>query len=180
MHPYIRTTGRAIRRIWARIVLRKCQLGNWVTVRGIPSIQAQGTITLSDNVKIWSHIHTTQLSAGRGATLTIGEGTFVNVGAVISTRHSIKIGKNCQIANQVIIMDDDFHGLENRDTPPPAEPIVIEDDVWLATRSTILKGVRIGKGAVVAAGAVVTRDVPPYALVGGVPARVIRTLTPSH
>lgn len=54
------------------------------------------------------------------------------------------------------------------------KPIVIGDDVWIGARSIILKGVHIGKGAVIAAGAVVSRDVPEYAIVGGVPARVIK------
>jgi maltose O-acetyltransferase len=57
--------------------------------------------------------------------------------------------------------------------------VIIEDNVWLATRCTILKGVTIGHGAVVAAGAVVTRDVPPYTLVGGVPAKIIRYIEPA-
>jgi maltose O-acetyltransferase len=68
--------------------------------------------------------------------------------------------------------------VEDRDKMESPSPIIIEDDVWIATRATILKGVHIGKGAVVAAGAVVTRNVPAYSIVGGVPARVIKTLTP--
>ena len=178
MRSYLVALGRLWRRSMAKVILRKCQLGKQVTLRGVPYIRVAGKIVLGDRVKIWSHIHTTQLSAGPGAIVEIGTGTFINVGSIISARNSITIGKNCQIANHVIIMDDDFHGLENRDIPPPAEPIRIGDDVWLASRCTILKGVQIGQGAVVAAGAVVTRDVPPYTLVGGVPARVIRTLTP--
>ena len=54
------------------------------------------------------------------------------------------------------------------------EPCVLEDDVWIGARVTILKGVRVGRGSIVAAGAVVTKDVPPYSIVGGVPAKVIR------
>ncbi len=160
----------------AKFVLRKCQTGRIVTVRGLPRIDANGVIKIGDKVKIWSHIHTTQLSTGNNGLLEIGDGTFINVGSVISARKHIQIGKNCQIANQVILMDDDFHGLTDRNKNPEPEPIIIEDDVWLATRSTILKGVRIGKGAVVAAGAVVTHDVAPYTLVGGVPARFIKSL----
>ena len=53
-------------------------------------------------------------------------------------------------------------------------PIIIENDVWIGYRVTILSGIRIGNGAIVAAGSVVTRDVPPYSIVGGVPARIIR------
>jgi maltose O-acetyltransferase len=73
-------------------------------------------------------------------------------------------------------MDSDFHGLVERDKPEPPAPIVIEDDVWLAVRCTVLKGVRIGRGAVVAAGAVVVSDVAPWTLVAGVPARPVKTL----
>ena len=56
----------------------------------------------------------------------------------------------------------------------PIDPIVIEDDVWIGARVTIMKGVHIGKGSVIAAGAVVTHDVEPYSVVGGVPAKLIR------
>ena len=57
-----------------------------------------------------------------------------------------------------------------------SKPIIIEDDAWLATRCMVLKGVTIGKGAVVAAGAVVTKDVPPYTMVAGVPAKAIKKI----
>ena len=73
-------------------------------------------------------------------------------------------------------MDSDFHAVGDLDAPGKSAPITIEDDVWLATRAVVLKGVTVGRGAVVATGAVVTKDVPPYTLVAGVPARPIRTL----
>lgn len=164
------------RLLCAKWVFRQCKTGRRVTARGFAQVDAQGEIVLGSGVKVWSHIHQTQLSAAQGAYLEIGEGTFINVGCVISARKWVKIGQNCQIANQVIIMDSDFHGVENRHQVPVSEPVIIEDNVWLATRCTILKGVRIGQGAVVAAGAVVTHDVPAYTLVGGVPAKVIRVL----
>jgi maltose O-acetyltransferase len=88
----------------------------------------------------------------------------------------VRIGNRVQIANWVSIMDGDFHGLAERDRPPPPEAVHIEDDVWIATRATVLKGVTIGRGAVVAAAAVVTRDVEPYTLVAGVPARPVRRI----
>lgn len=165
------------RLLLGHIFLSKCcRRGRLITVRGIPRIDAVGDIILHDKVKIWSHIGKTQISSGADATIEIGEGTFINTGSILSARNRISIGKNCQIANQVIIMDNDFHGVSSREEADDAEPVILEDDVWLATRATVLKGVRIGTGAVVAAGAVVTKDVQPFTLVGGVPAKLIRKI----
>ena len=171
-----RLASGAGRLLAARLWLRRARLGRRVRVRGRPLVEGLGTIVIEDDVAIWSHLARTQLSAGPGATLRLGAGTFVNTGASISARASVDIGRRCQIANHVAIMDSDFHGLIERDKPEPPAPIVIEDDVWVAVRATVLKGVRIGRGAVVAAGAVVVSDVPPYTLVVGVPACVVRTL----
>jgi len=171
-----RLASGAGRLLAARVWLRRARLGRRVRVRGRPLVEGLGTFVIEDDVAIWSHLARTQLSAGPGATLRLGAGTFVNTGASISARASVDIGRRCQIANHVAIMDSDFHGIIERDRPEPPAPIVIEDDVWVAVRATVLKGVRIGRGAVVAAGAVVVSDVPPWTLVAGVPARVVRTL----
>jgi len=160
----------------AQVRLRRCQLGPRVTVWGNPHVTATGAITLGDRVTVHSFLARVQLSAGPGATLSIGDDTYVNNGAVLSARQSVTVGRRCQIATGVMLMDDDFHAVGDLDAPGKAAPIVVEDDVWLATRAVVLKGVTVGRGAVVAAGAVVTKDVPPYTLVAGVPARPIRTL----
>lgn len=162
---------------WARIRLFHCEIsGPGVRLRGNPHVTSKGLIRLGKGVSIHSFLHRVQLSSGPGAVLDIGEDSFINNGTVLSARQHISIGKRCQVAPHVIIMDSDFHGVEERNGPPPTKPIVVEDDVWLATRSMILKGVTIGKGSVVAAGAVVTRDVPPFTMVAGVPARHVRSL----
>jgi acetyltransferase-like isoleucine patch superfamily enzyme len=119
-----------------------------------------------------------EIGACRGASLTIGDSVFLNSGVSICALKSVTIGNNVAIGNYTLIMDSDFHSVEDHTKPGVAAPVVIEDDVWLGARVTVLKGVRIGRGAVVAAGAVVTRDVAPYTLVGGVPARLIRELQP--
>ncbi|MDN3690728.1 acyltransferase [Cyclobacterium jeungdonense] len=166
-----------IRLLNAKIRLRKCErVGKLVTVRGRLRVEGGGAIRIGDRCKLWSHMGTTQLYADRGALLEIGDDTFINTACILSASQHISIGKNCQIANQVVIMDGDFHGVENRDEKGKSGAIFIEDGAWLATRCMVLKGVRIGKGATVAAGAVVTKDVAPYTLVGGVPAKLIRKL----
>ncbi len=157
----------------AQWCLRRCRLGRLVRTRGRPLVEGRGEIVLGDGVSIWSHLQRTQLSAGPGARLLVGAGTFINTGTSVSARVLVSIGRRCQIANHVVIMDSDFHGLIDRDKPDPPAPIIIEDDVWIAVRATVLKGVRIGTGSVVAAGSVVVRDVPPHTLVAGVPAREV-------
>lgn len=113
----------------------------------------------------------------------VGEGTFINYGCVFHTsfgRGTITIGRNCDIAPQVMFMctthemgDSQRRASENM----RYEPIVVGDGVWIGARTTILPGVHIGDGAVIAAGAVVTRDVAANTLVGGVPAKTIRELS---
>lgn len=105
-------------------------------------------------------------------------------GAVICAARSIKIGKRALIGADVMIFDTDFHAHEadNRRYSQPdwdriSVPVTIGDDVFLGARSTICKGVTIGDGAIVAAGAVVTRAVPAYGVVAGNPARLIGMLS---
>lgn len=87
-------------------------------------------------------------------------------------RGSIYIGKNVNISSQVIILTGS-HDPQDSKFKYTKKEVIIEDYVWLSTRSMILPGVTVGKGAVIAAGAVVTKDVPPYTIVGGVPANKI-------
>jgi acetyltransferase-like isoleucine patch superfamily enzyme len=112
-----------------------------------------------------------KLSVGNAAKLAIGRNSYINDGSSIFAQNSITIGQNCAISFGVTIIDDDYHGFG---LPPYSAPIVIEDDVWIGCNVTILKGVTIGRGSVVAAGAVVTKSCPPHSLLAGVPARIIK------
>lgn len=105
-----------------------------------------------------------------GASLSLASG-YANYGLRLECYQSIRIGFSVAIGPEVMIRDSDNHAVAGK---PMSAPVVIEDGVWIGARATILKGVTIGRGAVIAAGAVVHRDVPPGALVGGVPARVLR------
>ncbi|HSV66133.1 MAG TPA: acyltransferase [Mycobacteriales bacterium] len=109
-------------------------------------------------------------------TLTIGHGTNVNGLTKILVAESVTIGRDCTLSWDVQVLDNDFHTITVDGEPKPSRAaIVIGDRVWVGTRAVILKGVTIGDGAVVAAGAVVTRDVPAGAVVGGLPAKVVGT-----
>jgi tetrahydrodipicolinate N-acetyltransferase len=106
--------------------------------------------------------------------LRIGPGTNVNGLSRILVARSVSIGAGCTFSWDVQVLDNDFHAITTGGvTRPPAAPVVVEDRVWVGTRALVLKGVHIGAGAVVAAGAVVTRDVPGDTVVAGTPARVI-------
>ena len=112
----------------------------------------------------------------REASIQIGERTTIGHYAFIYASKRIEIGSDCMIAPFVYMVDSD-HGTE-RNRPMNQQlnltaPIRIGNDVWIATGAKILRGVTVGDGAIIAAGAVVNQDVPPYAIAGGMPARVI-------
>jgi acetyltransferase-like isoleucine patch superfamily enzyme len=161
--------------IAARYYLRSARIGQFVSVKGRPQIENEGELVIGNQVRIWSTIERTKIFVLPGATLLIGDNTRVT-GCHISASVRVEIGRNVQLAPYSIIIDDDFHDVNSHFTKGKSAPVRISDDVWIATRAVILKGVTIGRGAVVATGAVVTKDVPPYTLVAGVPARVIRQL----
>jgi acetyltransferase-like isoleucine patch superfamily enzyme len=104
--------------------------------------------------------------------MTMGDHTIINRRCTLDGRGGLRLGSNVSLSPEVMLItsnhlkDDPDFGVEDK-------PIVIEDYAWVGSRAMVLPGVTIGTGAVVAAGAVVTKDVPAYAVVGGVPAKVI-------
>ena len=124
------------------------------------------------------------IKIGRGATfhmwanffepknISIGDGTIIGDHAFLDGRAELTIGKHVDIASSVMIYNSE-HDLEKDDFSAKDAPVVIDDYVFIGPRAIILPGVKIGTGAVVAAGAVVTKDVLPFKIVGGVPAKEI-------
>lgn len=117
-----------------------------------------------------------------GATIVLFENGLLEIGNSVNIRKCtiqcacrIKIGNYCRVANDVLIQDTSFHQTNLLDEKEEIGKIVLEDYVWICPRATILKGVTIGEGSVVAAGAVVTKDVPANCLVAGIPARIVKT-----
>jgi maltose O-acetyltransferase len=88
----------------------------------------------------------------------IGDHTFINYGASITAYREVRIGRHCLLGHHLRIIDRNEHGIEQRETPPPAAPVVIEDHAWIGSHVIILPGVRIGRNSAVGAGSVVTKD----------------------
>ena len=116
-----------------------------------------------------------ELGAAKGGSLVLGQRVFINTGATVVANHSITIGDDCLIGDFVAIFDTDHHQLEPS-RPTRVAAVRLGANVWVGRSATILPGVSIGDHAVVAAGSVVTEDVPAKTLVAGVPARPVRVL----
>ena len=104
--------------------------------------------------------------------ISIGKDSIIGDRVTLDGRASLKIGNHVDIATEVMIYNSQ-HDIHSEDFHVVSEPVEIEDYVFIGPRVIILPGVKIGKGAIVAAGAVVTKDVPDFAIVGGVPAQVL-------
>lgn len=106
-----------------------------------------------------------------GAKLELGKDSYINSDCKIRCRKNIIIGESCAISHDFTIMDSDFHKISGKDV---SESVIIGNHVWTGTRVTVLKGVTIGDGCIIAAGSVVTKDIPPRCMAAGIPARVIK------
>lgn len=105
--------------------------------------------------------------------LQIGQGSSVGWHSLLDARGGIEIGDNVTVASYCKLVTGS-HDIEDPNFKAHFLPIIIEDYAWVCTGAMILQGIKIGTGAVVCAGSVVTKDVPPMTVVGGMPAKVIR------
>lgn len=146
--------------------------------RGTPeSLVIRGDVQIHPTARIWSEFEACSFVALPGARITVGAHTFINRGVGVVAERAVDIGAGVCIGLRVLIYDSDHHTLDGWHYPPGAgAPVRICDHVWIAMGAIILKGVTIGEGAVVAAGAVVHEDVAPWTLVAGVPAFFVRHL----
>ena len=148
-------------------------VGEVVTFDDICEVNSPELISIGSKV----HFYRGAYLSPCGTHITIGSNThFAPYGVMYGP---LTIGDNCAVAAHVVFASVG-HGYERTDMPMVEQPvlkkeIVLEDDVWVGANAVIIQGVRIGTGSIVGAGAVVTKDVPPYSVVGGTPARVIRS-----
>ena len=155
-----------------------CYLDEGVYIHACPAGVEIGPNTL---VMHGAVLHVYNFRSLPHAGIRIGRDSLIGEYTVIRGQGGVTLGDRVYTSpmTQLIAVNHVFDD-PNRpftDQGITAEGIVVEDDVWLGASAVVTDGVRIGRGAVVAAGAVVTRDVPPHTVVGGVPARVLRTLT---
>ncbi len=115
-------------------------------------------------------------NADYGLNIKVGKNVFINSGCCFQDQGGIEIGDNVLIGQQVVIatLNHDLNPQKRANMLPA--PVKIGNGVWIGAHATILSGVTIGDGAVIAAGAVVTKDVPENTVVGGVPAKIIKTI----
>jgi len=128
--------------------------------------------------------------------IRIGENNCIQTGFRFGNKDVLTIGNNCQINENVYIQSAIIgnyvliaqnvailavtHLFDSTDIPimmqdsTKAKPVIIEDDVWIGRNAVVMPGLTLGKGSIIGAGAVITKNVPPYAIVGGVPAKIIR------
>ena len=147
----------------------------------------RGSIKIGNNCDIGA-----RLSAKKGARIVIGDRTTIR-GGLVGAAVSITIGDDVIISNSVHIYDNNNHPTDPKQRLEMTQsgsfygplwawersskaPVVIEDNVWIGERSTILKGVTIGKGSVIGCDSVVTKSIPPYSVACGNPAKVVKHL----
>jgi len=153
---------------------RGAKVGRGVRIGRSPIVHRPACLKLGDRVQFEHQVFVKSVSDH--ARIRLGERTFVGCNSEFDISEQLTIGKDVLIAPGCFITDHQ-HGHDAQDRIASqgtrSKPVTIEDDVWLGAKVVILPGVTIGRGAVVAAGAVVTKDVPPLEIVAGVPARAI-------
>ena len=116
----------------------------------------------------------------KGGSIEIGDNTNISANCMLISETNLSIGSNVLVAGMCYLIAGGNHGIERTDIPIIAQPMVskggvrIEDNCWLGANVTVLDGVTIGRDSVIAAGSVVNRDIPDFAIAAGVPARVVR------
>jgi acetyltransferase-like isoleucine patch superfamily enzyme len=197
-----RWLARVARRLdWARIQVERhaprcATIDSTVILH--PTAQIENILRKPEAIVVGAHTHIRGqlLTFWNGGKITIGRWCYIGESTRIWSQSSISIGDYVLIAHLVDIHDTNSHPIDWRErrldteailsggyrapTQTVSAPVTIEDDAWIGFKATVMKGVRIGRGAIVSAASVVTKDVEPWTVVGGNPARVIGELNPEE
>ncbi len=175
-----------VKRTWPEILAEIFTLvrGSWVKLKfsqcgsffkaetQVRIIKKNATIIVGQHVQLHRCVKLSAWGNEYHSEIIIGDHTAIGDRTEIHAGKRVEIGSRCNIAWDVCIIDRDYHKFNSQ--VEKIEPVKIGNDVWIGCNSIILKGVTIGDGAVVAAGSLVTKSVPPKTLVGGNPARVLK------
>ena len=179
-----------------KIILRKicksADINEKTVVNSASGIKNSGP---KENIKISKHcVFYGVIYALCGGRVIVGENTYIGTKAYILAKEEVRIGTGCMIANDVVICDNNTHPIDPEARwqmslcddfindekwswkDSASAPVILEDNTWIGRRAMIMKGVTVGKGSIVGAGAVVTHDVPPYTVAAGNPAKVVKEL----
>lgn len=127
---------------------------------------------VDDSFNLFPPFHTDS-----GKHIKMGKNVFINSGCKFQDQGGIEIGNDVLIGHDVVLATINHEEKLSQRGNMILKPIVIEDGVWIGSNVTILQGITIGKGSIVAAGAVVTKDVEPFSVVGGIPAKFIKMVS---
>jgi maltose O-acetyltransferase len=166
----------------AQLYLRQAdEVAADVRVVGRPRVRNDGgRLVIGPRAVLRSIVAPVEITVGPGATMIFGRGVHLNSGSTFAAFSRVELGDRVEVAPHVTVYDTSFHSLYERTKAPVPRPVIIEDDVWLGTKCTVLPGVRIGRGAVVMANTLVTRNVEPFTIVSGVPAQPVADLDPTR
>lgn len=148
----------------------KFKIDSGVTIYGFKNISLGENITIMKNSYIYSH---------DGGELIIGNNFILNTNSQLGASFGkIVIGDNCSIASNCVLRASN-HNFNNPNIPIREQghsygEIILEDDIWIGANCVVTANTKIGKGSVIGAGSVVTKDIEPYSIVGGVPAKLIK------
>jgi maltose O-acetyltransferase len=142
----------------------------------LPILYTTGEIHIGAEFGLDSRVSAIEIGATEGGTLRIGDRVAIASGTSLVASLSIEIGDDVMIGDRAGIFDNDFHAVDAT-MPKRVAPVRIHDRAWIARNALVMPGVEVGANSVVAAGAIVTKDVPENTLVAGMPARVVRELT---
>jgi len=180
-----------LRTTWHRLLDGRMEIGPGTRLNGA-SLSAREPEGCSLRIGSNSNIEGSLVMEQKGARISVGTRTHFGGGSLLAAAQSIEVGDDVLIAFETLVMDHNSHSVTFQERRMDVQnwingkkdwsrvaiaPVRISDKAWIGVRAIILKGVTIGEGAIVGAGSLVTGDVPPWTIVAGSPARIIRPLT---
>ncbi|GAA1161380.1 hypothetical protein GCM10009630_69600 [Kribbella jejuensis] len=160
-------------------LMRRGAFARWPLHGNVLEALRDGRLELGPNTMFEPDVWITVGDEGR---VRIGDGTFLNIAVMVAALDLVEIGSHCMLANGCFVTDAD-HRVDDPERPVPWQgfrskgPTRIGDNVWLGANVVVTSGVTIGERCVIGANSVVTRDIPPYSVAAGAPAKVLHTVT---